>query len=138
MRIVPVLVLAASLCAAVPSDAATIAGLVSDITGAALPAARVVVRDIATGREIAGESDSQGRYSIDTPGAGTYLVIVSRDGFSETARTIVVEAAANNVELPVQLALGGLTAQISVTANRAEREVRQSPLHIDTIPEAAI
>ncbi len=138
MRIVPVLVLAASLCAAVPSDAATIAGLVSDITGAALPAARVVVRDIATGREIAGESDSQGRYSIDTPGAGTYLVIVSRDGFSETARTIVVEAAANNVELPVQLELGGLTAQISVTANRAEREVRQIPLHIDTIPEAAI
>lgn len=138
MRIVPVLVLAASLCAAVPSDAATIAGLVSDITGAALPAARVVVRDIATGREIAGESDSQGRYSIDTPGAGTYLVIVSRDGFSETARTIVVDAAANNVELPVQLELGGLTAQISVTANRAEREVRQIPLHIDTIPEAAI
>lgn len=138
MRIVQAFVLAASLCAAVPSGAATITGVVSDITGAALPAARVVVRDIATGRESVGETDSQGRYAIDTPAASTYLVVVSRDGFSETARTIVVEAAANRVELPVQLELGGLTAQISVTANRAEREVRQIPLHIDTITEAAI
>ena len=138
MRIVPAFLLVAVLSAAVPAHGATIAGVVSDATGAALAAARVVVRDIATGHEITGETDAQGRYTIDTPAAGAYLVIVSHDGFSEAARTIVVEAAESAVDVPVQLELGGMTAQVSVTANRAEREVRRIPLHIETMPEAAI
>jgi len=138
MRIAFIIVLAAALSAAAPARAATIAGVVSDATGAALPAALVVVRDIATGHEISGETDARGRYTIATPAAGTYLVIVSREGFSEAARTIVVETAESTIDVPIQLELGGMAAQVSVTATRAEREVRQIPLHIETMPEAAI
>ena len=38
----------------VAANAATISGAVSDATGAALPQARVVLRDIATGQEVVG------------------------------------------------------------------------------------
>lgn len=139
MRIVPVLTLvAALLAAAVPASAGTISGVVTDATGAALPAARVVVRNIATGREIAGETDGQGRYRIETPVAGAYLVIVSRAGFSEAARTILVEEPKAAIDVPVQLELGVMTAQVSVTAARAEREVRQIPLNVQSVPEGAI
>ncbi len=138
MRIVPAFVLVAALAAALPANAATIAGVVSDATGAALPSAHVVVRDIATGRELSGDTDGEGRYTIATPVAGTYLVIVTRAGFSEAARTIVVDNVETVVDLPVQLELGVMTAQVSVTANRAERESRQIPLHVETMPEAAI
>lgn len=138
MRIVPVLFLVAALAAASPASAGTVSGVVTDATGAALTQARVVVRDIATGREIVGETNDQGRYKIETPVAGTYLVIVSRAGFSEAARTVVVDSPEQVVDLPVQLDLGMLTAEVSVTAVRAARELKQIPLHVETMSQAAI
>lgn len=138
MRIVPVLACAAVLTAAWPAAAGTISGVVTDATGAALVDARVIVRDIATGRETTAATDAEGRYRIATPGAGTYLVIVSRPGFSDAARTVVVENPEHEVEMPVQLELGVMSAQVTVTAARAEREVRQIPLHVESTARAAI
>jgi len=121
-----------------PSAAATVRGTVSDTTGAALPSARVVFRDIATGQEIVSETDAQGGYTFDAPAVGSYLVIVTRSGFSEAARTVQVTEREATLDVPVVLELGGLSAQISVTTSRAEREVRHIPLHVETITETAI
>ncbi len=126
------------LATATPVLAATVRGTVSDTTGAALASARVVLRDIATGQEIVVETDAQGGYKFDAPAAGSYLVIVTRSGFSQAARTVVVTEREATLEVPVVLELGGLSAQVSVTASRAEREVRQIPLHVETITDAAI
>jgi carboxypeptidase family protein len=60
-----------------PLEAATIGGSVADSTGAALPGARVVVRDVATGQETVAETDGQGQFSIDAPATGTYLIGLS-------------------------------------------------------------
>jgi hemoglobin/transferrin/lactoferrin receptor protein len=132
------LAFAMALSLSVAANAATIGGFVSDPTGAALPHATVVVRDIATGQEVSGETDSQGRYRLDVPAAGNYLVIVSRAGFSEAARTIAIDRAEATVDAPFSLEIGALTAQVSVTASRAEREVRQIPLHVETMTDGAI
>ncbi|MDO8680718.1 MAG: carboxypeptidase-like regulatory domain-containing protein [Acidobacteriota bacterium] len=78
MRTFCVLSFLAVLLTATPSAAATIRGTVSDTTGAALPSARVVLRDIATGQEIVSETDAQGGYKFDAPAVGSYLVIVTR------------------------------------------------------------
>ena len=121
-----------------PVLAATVRGTVSDTSGAAVPSARVVLRDIATGQETSVDTDAQGAYRFVPSVAGTYLVIVSRGGFSEAARTVVVPDGDASLDVSVVLELGGVTAQVSVTASRAEREVRQIPLHIGTISEAAI
>lgn len=126
------------LVAAGPVQAATIGGVVSDATGAALPSARVVVRDIATGQEVSSDTDGDGRYRLDLPASGTYLVIVSRSGFSEAARTVVIDDANATVDVPISLELGVLTAEVSVTASRSEREVRQIPLHIETVTDGTI
>jgi hemoglobin/transferrin/lactoferrin receptor protein len=111
---------------------------VSDVTGAALPDSHVVLRGVATGQETATDTGTDGRFQLDAPAAGTYLVIVTRPGFSEAARTIVIEAAEAMVDVPVQLELGGFNAQVSVTAARSERETRQIPLHVETITRASI
>src|SRR3970040_411766 len=71
---------------ALPLEAATVGGRVSDSTGAALPGARVVLRGVATGQETGVETDGEGRFSVEAPATGTYLVIVTRAGFSEAAR----------------------------------------------------
>ena len=135
---VRLLVVLFSVCFAASAQAATISGVVTDVTGASLPSTRVVVRDVATGRESFVESDFDGRYRLDAPAAGTYLVIATRAGFSQSARTIVIDSPEQSVELPIQLELGGMTADVSVTAARSERELRQIPLHVEAIPAAAI
>ena len=78
---------------AAPAFAATVRGVVSDVTGAALPGSHVVLRGVATGQESATDTGADGRFQLDAPAAGTYLVIVTRPGFSEAARTIVIDSA---------------------------------------------
>ncbi len=138
MRTARVLLFAAALFAAVPSVAATISGTVFDTTGAAIPAARVVLRTVATGQEVTIETDAQGRYRFEAPLTGTYLVIVSHPGFSETARTVVVEQVEAALDVPMSLELGVMSTEVSVTASRSEREVRRIPLHVETLSDAAV
>ena len=80
MRTFSILVLIAALSVASPVSAATISGIVTDSTGAALRSAQVTLRAIATGEETHVETDAQGRYRFDAPVAGSYLVIVTRAG----------------------------------------------------------
>ena len=138
MRTIRLFVFAVALLAAAPSVAATIRGAVSDSSGAAVPTARVVLRALASGQENVSETDARGQYRFEAPAIGIYLVIVSRPGFSEAARTVIVDTLDADIEVPFALQLGVLSAEVSVTSSRAEREVRRIPLHVETISEAAI
>ncbi|MBY0495865.1 MAG: TonB-dependent receptor [Cyanobacteria bacterium] len=133
-----IVVFLSAIALAVPSSAATIGGIISDGTGAALPSTRVILRAVATGEETVVETDASGRYTFNVTGTGSYLVIVSRGGFSEAARTVVIQSAEQNVDLPVSLELGVLSDQVTVTSSRSEREVRQIPLHVETLSRAGI
>jgi outer membrane receptor protein involved in Fe transport len=128
----------AVLAAAVPASAATISGVVSDSTGAAVAQARVTLRAIATGEERVVETDDQGRYRFEVSTPGSFLVIVARGGFAEAARTVVVEQPESDLDVPVSLELGVLNTEVTVTANRGEREVRQIPLHVETLSRAGV
>ena len=127
------MVIGVVLLAALPLEAATVVGSVVDATGAALPGARVVIRGVATGQETVAETDGQGRFQVAVAGTGTFLVIVTRAGFSEVARTVVVLTPDDMLDVPVQLEVGAVTAQVTVTAARAERETRQIPLHVESV-----
>ncbi len=122
----------AILATALPASAATVSGLVSDATGAALPATRIVLRDVAAGRELQTETGPDGRYRIDVPAAGTYLIIFTRSGFAEAARTLTIVDRDETLDVPVRLVIGALNADVSVTAARGEREIRGIPLHVET------
>ncbi|HJU43837.1 MAG TPA: TonB-dependent receptor [Vicinamibacterales bacterium] len=128
----------ATVLVAVPASAATITGLVTDSTGAALTNARVTLRSIATGEETVVETDGEGRYRFDLSISGSYLVIVARRGFAEAARTVLVEPATTTLDIPISLELGVLNTEVSVTASRGEREVRQIPLHVETLSRAGV
>jgi hemoglobin/transferrin/lactoferrin receptor protein len=121
-----------------PAAAATIAGTVTDISGAPVANTRVVVRDVATRQEVVADTDQNGRYVADLPGTGTFLVVVSREGFAEAARTVVVDSAGDQLDLPLTLDVGSITAAVVVTAARAERDQRQIPLHVESLTRAAI
>ena len=128
----------AAMLIAAPAFAATVRGVVSDVTGATLPGSHVVLRGVATGQESETDTDADGKFQIDVPAAGAYLVIVTRPGFSEAARTIVIESADASADVAVQLDLGVFNAEVVVTAARSERETRQIPLHIESVTRASI
>jgi outer membrane receptor protein involved in Fe transport len=132
------LLLACCLFLAVPTWAASIAGTVTDATNAALPGARVVVRGVATGVEVTADTGGDGRFRIELTDTGTYLVVVTRAGFSESARTVVIATASDALDVPFRLDVGGLSTAVSVTAARAERETRQIPLHVDSLTRESI
>jgi outer membrane receptor protein involved in Fe transport len=125
------------LLAAAAAEAAVVSGLVTDSTGSTIPDARVTLRDIATGLERQVTTGADGRYRFDVDAAGTYLLVVARAGFSEAARTVRLETD-DTVDMPVTLDLGSFTADVTVTAARSERELRQVPLHVDTITAGAV
>jgi hemoglobin/transferrin/lactoferrin receptor protein len=133
-----VVVFLAAVLAAAPVLAATVRGVVSDVTGAALPGSHVVLRGVATGQESETDTGADGRFQVDVPSAGTYLVIITRPGFSQAARTVVIDSAEAVVDVGVQLDLGVFSAAVSVTAARSERETRRIPLHVETVTRASI
>ena len=137
MRIRVFLVLLMAFLATLPAGAATVTGFVSDATGGALPGTRVMVRGVATGEQSFVETGADGRFQFDVP-AGTYLVVFSRNGFSEAARTVTVTEATEMLDVSTQLELGRTSVEVSVTAARAERETRLIPLHVDSISAAGI
>jgi outer membrane receptor protein involved in Fe transport len=137
MRTRILIVLTALVLGAIPAAAATVRGVVTDGTGAPLADARVVLRSVATGQETEVRTGPDGRYELTVPGTGVYLVVVSRSAFSDAAHTVVADTG-QPLDLPVQLELGSLASVVSVTAARAEREIRRIPLHVDSIGAAAI
>jgi hemoglobin/transferrin/lactoferrin receptor protein len=127
-----------ALMGVLPANAATISGVVTDTSGAAVVATRVVVRDVATRQEIVTETGEDGRYTVETPTSGTYLVSVAREGFSEAVETVIVERADQVIDVPLRLQVGTVTSAVVVTASRAERDTRQIPLHVEAITKAAV
>jgi outer membrane receptor protein involved in Fe transport len=119
-------------------SAASVSGVISDSTGGVLAGATVVLRGVATGDERSIDTSSDGHFRIETATPGTYLVIVRRAGFSEAARTVAVDSTESTVTVDIQLEIGTVSAQVSVTANRAERETRTIPLHVESISRAAV
>ncbi len=117
---------------------ATVSGVIVDTSGGVMAGARVVLKGLATGQERAVDTGGDGRFRLETDTPGAYLVIISRTGFSEEARTVSVTRPEDAIELQITLELGGLSAEVSVTAARADRETRQMPLHVDTITHAAV
>ena len=139
MRLKAVLcVLATVLAAAGTASAATVRGVVSDSTGGVLSGATVILKGVATGEERSVETAGDGRFSLETTVPGDYLVIVRREGFSEAARTVTVDTPEAALDVNIQLEVGVVSTQVSVTANRADREARTIPLHVESISRAAI
>lgn len=138
MRTIRILVFLSAIAFAASASAATVSGVITDRTGAALPSTLVTLKALGSGQQRSVETDASGRYTFDVPATGSYLVIVTRAGFSGAARTVVIDQPEHTVDLPVQLELGAMSDQVTVTSNRSEREVRQIPLHIETMSRAGI
>jgi hypothetical protein len=118
-RLIPALALCltvAALAHAQGSTTASLSGTVVDTTGALLPGADVVVKNVATGSEYRAVSGRNGAFSIPALHAGTYSVTVSLSGFKTTVLNDVKLNAAVPATVRATLEVGRLEESVTVEA----------------------
>jgi hypothetical protein len=94
---------------------APLTGTVVDTSGAVVPGASVVVKNVATSGESEAVTNAEGQFTVPALSAGKYSVTVSLSGF----KTVTVNDVEMNAGVPgnvkVTMAVGGIEEQVVVT-----------------------
>ena len=101
-------------------------GTVTDATGAAVPNAKVVVKNTATNVEWTTQTDSAGIYLFSSLPIGFYRIEVSAPSFRTTVINGLQLQVAMVVTKDIQLQLGQIAQQVVITAESAIVETATS------------
>jgi hypothetical protein len=93
---------------------AVLKGTVTDATGAAVPHAKVVAKNQATGVEWNTESDNAGSYLVPSLPIGNYEVSVTVAGFQRAIMQNITLGAATTITQNVQLQVGQVDQKVIV------------------------
>jgi hypothetical protein len=141
------MVLAMGLSLAVGSSrgqtVASIAGTITDATGAVLSGASVTVKNLETGSQRIVTADDAGRYDVESLGVGQYEVKAETSGFSPEIKTGITLVVGQHAEVNLTLRVGPVQEAVivqeqgplvSVTTQDVsglvgERQVKDLPLN---------
>ncbi len=105
---------------ATAQSVASITGLVTDATGAAVPGASVKITNTQTGLDYFGKTAGDGTYRVvDIPPGTGYSLTVRKDGFETTILSGIYLPVATTTTRDVQLQLGSIDQKVEVTAGAA-------------------
>jgi hypothetical protein len=139
-----VFLLGALWCVAVSAQGDTsLWGSVIDTTGAAIPAATVIVRSVETGTERTMITDEAGRFNAANLPVGQFEIAASKGGFATNARTTVTLVVGQRQEVNLQLQVGDIHQTVEVPGDSGfvrittedtsglvgERQVKDLPLN---------
>jgi hypothetical protein len=108
-------------------NGATLSGTITDASGAAVPNARISVKNAATGQSSETQTDSAGLYSIPNLASGEYDISVTAEKFSTNESKVTITAGAGqtvNLTLAGTLSLGDLGFSPSQTQGNAQDQAR--------------
>jgi len=114
------------------SGTSTIAGIVRDSSGGAVPGATVRIVNDASGDAVEAVTDGQGAYRAAGLVAGRYRVETVLDGF-EAAPQPVTLAADRNASVDVTLTPSRVSQTVVVTARRVEEAVQEVPIPVSVL-----
>ncbi len=97
---------------------ASVQGVVTDPTGATVPAAKVTLTNSETGTARSTVTDDAGIYSLPNVPVGPYALSVSANGFQGYVQKGVLEVG-NSIQINATLKLGSSDVQIEVDASQA-------------------
>lgn len=96
------------------STNATVTGVITDTTGAAIPDATVEFRNTATGVASSAQANSMGLYRIPGLIPGDYRATVAKDGFKSIVKTDIVLHVQDYVALNFSLEVGSVNETVTV------------------------
>jgi len=114
------------------TGAGTIAGIVRDSSGGAIPGATVHIVNEDSGAGVDAISDAQGAYRAAELPPGRYRVEATLDGFEAATRQVAV-AIAQTAAADVTLSPSRLTESVVVTARRVEEVAQEVPIPLSVV-----
>ena len=103
-----------------------VSGTVQDATGAAIPAAQVVLRQTETGQSRATVTATDGSFILPNLPIGPYRMEVAKDGFATYVQTGIVLNVNTNPIINATLKIGAISEQVSVQAEALAVETHSS------------
>jgi outer membrane receptor for ferrienterochelin and colicins len=111
-------------------------GVVHDQSGAVIPRATVVVRQLPAGLERVVSGSPQGTFSLPPLAAGRYAVTISAPGFAEATRLIEMPGAS---PIAVTLSPAPILEQVTVISASRQEELRDTlNTRVDVITRSRI
>jgi hypothetical protein len=101
--------------AAAQVDEGSIAGTVTDDTGAVVPNANVTVTNTDIGLTLTGMTNSSGEFTFSPVRIGHYSVTVSSKGFQKTTQQNLTVNIAEHLQVPITLKTGEISETVEVT-----------------------
>src|SRR5882724_3512021 len=92
-----------------------ITGTVADPSGAVVPGAKIVLRNLGTGYEIQAQTNGEGIYTAKELNVGTYMVRVEAHGFKTVEASNLALNAGTVLRVDFKLLLGERTEVVEVT-----------------------
>ena len=130
---VAVCCLFASFCMSIPAmgqmaDTGSVAGTVTDPSGAAVAGAAVTLTDTSTSAQRTTTSNEAGRYVFPNVPPGTYNMTATKMGFTMArfAKLVVTVGTTLTVNIPMEL--GAVTTTVEVSATNAELQTANSTI----------
>src|SRR5215510_6633080 len=123
-RILSIWMVAAALPA--QTTTSTLAGSVTDASGAAVTGAQIQVINEASGVAVPAQTNAAGLYHVVGLSPGTYRVEVAAAGFQKLARSGVSVAISQTLQLDLALQVGNVQESISITASAPLLEAQSS------------
>ena len=106
----------------------SIAGVVTDSTGALVPGAKVSLLNNATGAAYSGTTTSVGVYRFEDVALGEYTVTVSAAGFKTAVTKSVLVQIGTVAAIDVVLQTGAVAEQVTVTSEGTRLETETSDI----------
>ena len=103
--------------AATAQQTTALCGVVTDVSGAVIPGARVTASLAGNAREAETDADAEGAFRFAGLAMGEYVVAASAQGFAPAEQTVTVGTQA--VTLPLTLNVGRASETVAVSATSA-------------------
>ncbi len=109
----------------------SIVGNVTDASGAMVPGATIVVTQQETNNSRTTLSNGDGGYTIPTLQAGTYRIVVSKDGFSKFTVENIALRINTTVRVDAPMSVSSVGQSIEVTAQTAQLQTDSADVHAE-------
>src|SRR5215469_430190 len=122
---------------------ASLSGVITDPSGAAIVGAAVTAKSLDTGLSRTASTDQIGRYRFFLLPVGLYEVRITKDGFAEGIRSGIRLAVGQDASVDLSLRVGNVSQQVKVTEDASvvsvttqdisglvgERQIKDLPLN---------
>ena len=135
--ILSVLCLVTQFLMAQATNTGTVAGTVTDPSGAVVSGATVTLTDHATGTQRTTATNASGHYIFVDVGPGAYDLVISKQGFTTTKAPNLQVMVGQSTTFNTALQVGGATVEVEVNAAGAELQTMNATVG-NTITSAAL